>query len=97
MVIQTISSCKGVGTIFALIGQCPWEMNIFYMLSQITPITSKFPTDCTLVHFRTTLWIFDNILIENGHGRSAACNILRLKTEIKVCKRSFALNTFNPK
>ena len=52
-------------------------MNIFYMLPEVTPVTSLFPTDCALVHFGAILWIFDNVLIENSHTQSA-CNIIHL-------------------
>ena len=67
MVIQTISGTEGFCTIFAWVRQSPWKMNVFYMLPQVAPVASLFPTDCALVHFGTTLWILDNVLIENCH------------------------------
>ena len=71
--IQTVSGTEGFSAIFALVRQGSWKMYVFNMLPQVAPVSSLFPTDSALVHFWSTCWILDNVLIEHGHT-NVACN-----------------------
>ena len=55
VVVQLVAAGKCFAAIFAIINECPIEMNVFNMLSQVVSLLSSLPTQCASVKFLTVL------------------------------------------
>jgi len=73
VMIKGISGTESFSAKFALVWQSSWKVNILNMFSQVASICSLLPTNSALVHFWSTCWILDNVLIEHCDTH-IACN-----------------------
>ena len=67
--IQVIFSIETFSTHSTIINKGILEVDTLYVFPQVASIIASFTANCTLVRFRSIVWIFLNVLIK-GKGLS---------------------------
>lgn len=80
--VQMVPGGKCLWTVFTLISERPWKVNVFNMIPQVTPIRANFATQCASVSLRASLWVSDYVLIQLLHVSS--CNSREVTVAVRT-------------